>query len=358
VLTLFVAPSSPTQAQEVPRCFPETGYCITGRIREFWEQNGGLPVFGLPITPLQIENVEGQGVQVQWFERNRLELHPNNDRPYDVLLGRLGAARLGGPEASEATADANCLFFAQTRQNVCGDILALWRSKGLNLDGRAAVTEGESLALFGLPLTPLRSETLPNGLVRQVQWFERARFEIHPDNQPPYRVLLGLLGKEASPTPQVPPRKIGDVPLRMRIPAIALDHRVVTVGLDQNNAPVVPNHDIGWYQYSARPGVSENVVFWGHVLRFRETPNIPAPFARLKELKPGAEIFVIDAQGASFRYRVSEQLWVKPNQVEYILPRGRGEMVTMVSCIGEQVIVDGEVVDLSHRLITIAVPAN
>jgi hypothetical protein len=30
----------------------------------------------------------------------------------------------------------------------------------------------------------------------QVQWFERARFELHPENQPPYNVLLGLLGNE------------------------------------------------------------------------------------------------------------------------------------------------------------------
>ena len=77
------------------RCFAETGYCITGRIREFWEQNGGLPVFGFPITPQQTETVEGRAVQAQWFERNRLELHPENRRPYDVLLGRLGAARTG-----------------------------------------------------------------------------------------------------------------------------------------------------------------------------------------------------------------------------------------------------------------------
>jgi hypothetical protein len=29
-----------------------------------------------------------------------------------------------------------------------------------------------------------------------VQWFERARFELHPENQPPYNVLFGLLGNE------------------------------------------------------------------------------------------------------------------------------------------------------------------
>jgi hypothetical protein len=29
-----------------------------------------------------------------------------------------------------------------------------------------------------------------------VQYFERARFEYHPENQPPYDVLLGLLGRQ------------------------------------------------------------------------------------------------------------------------------------------------------------------
>ena len=73
-------------AQRGERCFAETGYCISGRIREFWEQNGGLRVFGYPITPLQTETIEGRSLQVQWFERARLELHPTNRRPYDVQL--------------------------------------------------------------------------------------------------------------------------------------------------------------------------------------------------------------------------------------------------------------------------------
>jgi hypothetical protein len=38
----------PAHAQSDQRCFPETGQCISGRIREYWEQNGGLPVFGFP----------------------------------------------------------------------------------------------------------------------------------------------------------------------------------------------------------------------------------------------------------------------------------------------------------------------
>src|SRR5437763_914621 len=78
------------RAQSNELCFPETGHCISGRIREFWEQNGGLPIFGYPLGPQQEEFVEGKKVSAQWFERNRLELHPENARPYDVLLGRLG----------------------------------------------------------------------------------------------------------------------------------------------------------------------------------------------------------------------------------------------------------------------------
>src|SRR4030095_7188058 len=92
-LSLVVA-CLPVAAQNDLRCFPETNQCIAGRIREFWQQNGGLPVFGFPIGPQHAEQVEGQRLQVQQFERNRLELHPENARPYDVLLGRVGADRL------------------------------------------------------------------------------------------------------------------------------------------------------------------------------------------------------------------------------------------------------------------------
>ena len=44
-----------------------------------------------------------------------------------------------------------------------------------------------------------------------------------------------------------------------------------------------------------------------------------------------------------------------PDQVQYILPQG-SERVTLVSCIGQAVIVNGDVVNMSNRLITIGVP--
>lgn len=194
-------PPTTAQAQTDARCFSESSYCISGRIRMFWEQHGGLAVFGLPISPQQTETVEGRSVQVQWFERNRLELHPQNPAPFDVLLGRLGEDRLQQQGRTWQTFPTsspqdNCLFFAETGHNICGSILAAWRANGLELDRRAGKSIDESLALFGLPLSAAQTETMSDGRQYTVQWFERARFEIHPENPPPFNVLLGLLGRE------------------------------------------------------------------------------------------------------------------------------------------------------------------
>ncbi|HEU5103793.1 MAG TPA: hypothetical protein VFU22_32475 [Roseiflexaceae bacterium] len=188
------------QAQQNERCFPETGFCISGRIREFWEQNGGLAVFGFPLGPQQQETLEGQALQAQWFERVRLELHPETARPYDVQLGRIGVDRLAQQGRDWFTfpkgeAKADCRFFAETGHNVCGDILKAWRASGLEFDGRSGKSEAESLALFGLPLGDEQTETI-EGKEYTVQWFERARFELHPENQAPFNVLLGRLGAE------------------------------------------------------------------------------------------------------------------------------------------------------------------
>ncbi len=199
LLLMTSIPPRQLQAQTTRRCFSETGFCIEGRIREFWEQNGGLPVFGYPISLQQAETIEGKPLQTQWFERNRLELHPENDPPYDVLLGRLSEAMLeeqgrDWKSFEQTSPKQDCRYFEETGHNVCNDILATWQASGLQLDGHSSVSEEESLALFGLPLSEAQTETLDDGQEYTVQWFERARFELHTENEPPYHVLLGLLG--------------------------------------------------------------------------------------------------------------------------------------------------------------------
>jgi len=116
------------------------------------------------------------------FERNRFELHPENARPYDVLLGRLGDDRLKqlgrdwqtlpkGPHSSE------CLWFDETGHGICEPFRSYWEANGLQDPALNAF--GRSLALFGLPLSEPAVETNASGDTVTTQWFERARFECH-----------------------------------------------------------------------------------------------------------------------------------------------------------------------------------
>lgn len=211
LLAALAAPAVPAAAQGRCRAFPETGQRVCGRILEYWEQNGGLPVFGLPIGPPASEPVEGRTYQVQWFERNRLELHPENIRPYDVLLGRLGADILqaaGRDWAALPKGDRNApAYFREIGHAIAPPFLDYWLNHGLEFDGRPGAAFAESLALFGMPLTEPALETNSSGETVLTQWFERARFEHHPGNPAPYTVLLGRLGAElrgGAPAPAPP----------------------------------------------------------------------------------------------------------------------------------------------------------
>lgn len=79
-------PSEPTGLY-----FPETGYSVSGGFRAYWEQFGGLAIFGYPITGEYQQN----GVTVQLFERARFEWHPGSwPERFDVQLGLLGVELL------------------------------------------------------------------------------------------------------------------------------------------------------------------------------------------------------------------------------------------------------------------------
>src|SRR5262249_7121515 len=93
-------------------------------------------------------------------------------------------------------APGGCVYFAETQHSVCGLFLTAFRSYGLNFPGVSGISHEESLALFGLPLSEPMTEVMEDGQPHTVQWFERARFEEHPANAPPYNLLFGRLGAE------------------------------------------------------------------------------------------------------------------------------------------------------------------
>jgi hypothetical protein len=189
---------TPTLATPTPvgaTCFPPSNACIQGRWKQVWESDGGLAVFGLPLSPPR----QVGSIQVQDFQRFRLEYHPENKAPYDILFANLGTElyhATGGKDAPAAqSTQPGCKWFDDVKHNVCGDFLTYWTTHGRMLG--AGNPEAASLALFGTPLDEARQTTV-NGKQLTVQWFQKARFELHPDEKPEFRVQLGLLGAEAA----------------------------------------------------------------------------------------------------------------------------------------------------------------
>jgi hypothetical protein len=76
--------------------FGESGHTLRNGpapFRNYWLNNGGLEVFGYPLSEQfqEVNSQDGQTYWVQYFERQRMEWHPNEPNPqYQILLGLLG----------------------------------------------------------------------------------------------------------------------------------------------------------------------------------------------------------------------------------------------------------------------------
>ena len=68
------------------RYFPQTGHIVSNAFLTFFDQHGAESVFGFPLSEARIEN----GTIVQWFEKVRLEWHPENPEAYRVQMGLIG----------------------------------------------------------------------------------------------------------------------------------------------------------------------------------------------------------------------------------------------------------------------------
>lgn len=180
--------------------FPETGFWVDPLFHAFWRDHGGLMTFGYPISRVFYQD----GLHKQYFERAIFERHENfAGTPYEVLLTRLGALitidrRLEQPFLPVAedpeVLDAGGRFFPETGHHLQGTFLAYWDAHG-------------GLPAFGYPLTEkLIERSREDNVPRVVQYFERARFEHHPQHAGTrFEVLLGHLGREALDARLVPP---------------------------------------------------------------------------------------------------------------------------------------------------------
>jgi len=142
-------------------------------------------------------------------------------------------------------------------------------------------------------------------------------------------------GVGTEPTPQSGPR-----PTRMAISRISVDAPIVELNVEPGtDVPAVPSRgdQVGWYEFSATPGVNSNAVFAGHV-DWQTTGGQPIPgaFYRLRELRIGDEVAVALADGSTLKYRVTGNVavkWDDPNIVRAMRLTSK-DVLTLITCGG------------------------
>jgi len=148
-----------------------TGIPIASEFETFHDANGGLRVFGYPITD-PYEDFD-RGVMVQYFQRMRLELDPDSGQVLIYPLGDWAYEESTGATEEDLPED-----------DVPGEEFALedeFLTFYSTVNGRA---------LFGDPISPQVNE----GGTR-VQYFDNARLEWHPEAPMDDRVQVGPLGE-------------------------------------------------------------------------------------------------------------------------------------------------------------------
>jgi YVTN family beta-propeller protein len=181
-------PSRDTAAAIDPpsSCSTETQKCVRGFLRGYWLENGSVNRFGFPITDeFDEQGADGKTHRVQYFERARLEYHQEFiNTPSVVLQGLIGKETFA-LEAPNGRPDGRSgdLCFNETNRCIGGGFRAWWERNG-------------GLAQFGFPISDEFDQTMGTGTMH-VQYFERARFEYHPEAAgTPGEVTLGLIGRD------------------------------------------------------------------------------------------------------------------------------------------------------------------
>ena len=235
--------------------FSQTGHNVSGLFYADYLQTGGLSSNGLPLTE---EFKDSTGMTVQVFERAVFELHQPLEgdgsggaqpQPY-VAHKLLGSLMTAGEVFSLPTVDQIPLaqhYFPQTGHTLNNGFATYWETHG-------------GLAEFGYPLSEEFQETNPDdGKTYTVQYFERNRFEYHPDQRgTPYEVQLGLLGRTYASQNYDPALLAAVKPLTLgpqtslRIPSLMYHHiRELSDNADLNAYSVTPEalvQQLNWLQ--------------------------------------------------------------------------------------------------------------
>jgi LPXTG-site transpeptidase (sortase) family protein len=152
---------------------------------------------------------------------------------------------------------------------------------------------------------------------------------------------------QAAPGPSVPlaepgpalrgaaQRGLAAAPAEIAIPRLHSQAEVVPLGLEDDGAGMAVPSDpdtIGWYDFSAKVGMPGNAVLVGHV----DWAGRLRAFGRLRDLRPGDEVDIVDQMDRHLAYSVESTETVSADlpPEEYLTQRGPREELTLITCGG------------------------
>jgi sortase (surface protein transpeptidase) len=151
------------------------------------------------------------------------------------------------------------------------------------------------------------------------------------------------------------PTVSGPAPVRMVIPALAVDARIVSAGVEPDGAMEVPEDagTVGWYRFGPSPGDPGSAVLVGHVDSRLQGPGV---FFRLGELRVGALVRVQVANGEWKSFHVVWRALVPKERLPRPLFGREGHpILTLITCGGA---FDAAAGRYSHNVVVAAVPRN
>lgn len=129
-------------------------------------------------------------------------------------------------------------------------------------------------------------------------------------------------------------RPSAGLPVTLVIPSLNIRASIESVGLTSDNAMDVPTdwRNAAWFSPGTRPGEWGNAVLAGHL----DSDTGPAVFWRLKELKPGDLVHVIDDSQTTHTFRIRESTSVTNDTVSMatIFGTAKTANLNLITCAG------------------------
>lgn len=123
------------------------------------------------------------------------------------------------------------------------------------------------------------------------------------------------------------------LPLRLKIPSLEIDAKVLYMGLTTAGDMQVPSTltEVGWYKYSPLPGNRGTAVVAGH-LGIRG----PGIFSGLKKLQVGDSVQIIDDKGQAIIFAVRKtQIYAQESRPSEVFNSGDGIHLNLITCAGD-----------------------